>query len=959
MEAFLQKTADYIVNRYGDSVGELCLVFPNRRAGLFFRQFLAKRIGKTTWMPKIYSTEDFILELSGMQLADPVSLLFDLYETYKIVEKEKAQPFDDFLNWGQVLLHDFNEMDQYLINPVQLFEYLDEAKAIKLWNLDGKPLTEFEIRYLSFYNSLFAYYSGLTDRLVKKRVVYHGLAFRIAAENLDNNPFVGNWKKIIFAGFNALTVAEEKIIHYLMDRGLADILWDTDEYYLADSMQEAGRFLRKYSNDWNLSEFLWKDNQLLTSEKQIHVIGVPNNVGQAKLCAQILGELADKKENINKTAIILADENLLMPVLNSLPDNIDEFNITMGYPLKFTPLFDLFDAIFELHENAEKLAISSAGLLPSENPQFYFRDILKIVQHSYIQHIFNNNPQIVQDFYKENQVFFSASAIKKLLDSSKTNGSRNWYAIFEPLRDNASGILDGCLQLTDVLRLVFSSGISGENNIPENQHLLINIEEEYLFAFAKIIKRIKTVVPKGEKLSISTLRKIFRQIIDFSTMPFYGEPLKGVQIMGMLETRNLDFENIILLSANEDNIPSAKTTNSFIPFDIRQDFNMPTYQDKNAIFAYHFYRLLQKGKNIYLIYNTESNDLGGGDKSRFITQLINELPKANPKITITEQLLSVPPVKNTVNHSISVDKTPEIIQKLIGKSEKGFSPTALNNFISCSLRFYFQEIARLEEPMEIEETVEAATMGKIVHDVLKMLYEPYLGKPLYANDYSAMLSKTEKLLEKRFKYHYQSNDIYHGRNHLIMKVIYNFLYRYLTKERDHLGSQSVPHSTIFVEQPLEMGITIDTNNSDGEKLSVKIKGIADRIDKDDEIWQLIDYKTGLAKPEELKINDWDDLLTQNKLGKSFQLLTYAWLFYRNQLSDIKLKASIMSFRSISKGLLNVSTFRGEILEPVDMDNFEIILQELIASIFDTEKPFQQTADKDVCTWCPYKIICNR
>jgi len=960
MEAFLEKTANYVADRYGDSLGELCLVFPNRRAGLFFRQFLAHRIGKTTWMPKIYSTEDFVLELSGLQLADPVSLLFDLYDIYKSVEKENAQPFDDFLNWGQVLLHDFNEMDQYLVDPVQLCDFLDEAKAIKLWNLDERPLTEFENRYLHFYNSIFAYYSGLTQRLLSKHTAYQGLAYRMAADHLEGNPFTGNWKKIIFAGFNALTIAEEKIIRHLIDKGLADILWDTDRYYLDDNQQEAGRFFRKYIDGWNFSDFLWKDNQLVTSEKHIQVIGVPNNMGQAKLCAQILSELAVEKENINKTAVVLADENLLMPVLNSLPNNIGEFNITMGYPLKFTPLYDLFDTIFELHENSEKLSATSADLpAATDKTKFYFRDVLKILQHSYIQRLFNNNHKVIQDFYKENRVFFLPDAITKILKDNQTADSRNLYAVFESLQGNSTNLLDHCLLLIDALRLVFASETQQINSGSENGQNVINIEEEYLFAFAKIVKRLKTVLLQDEKLKISSFRKIFTQIIGTSTLPFYGEPLKGVQIMGMLETRNLDFENIILLSANEDKIPSAKSVNTFIPLDIRQNFQMPTYRDKNAIFAYHFYRLLQKGKKIFLVYNTETDDLGGGDKSRFITQIANELPQINPKITFSEQLLSVPPSHDAVDHAISIDKTPEIIQKLVEKSKKGFSPTTLNNFISCSLKFYFQEIACLEEPLDVEETVEAATMGKIVHDVLKELYQPYLGKILIANDYQTMLSKTERLLEERFMYHYQSNDILHGRNHLIMKVIYNFIFYYLTREK-HLSEERQEASlTLFVEQPLETEIIIENSTFNGGKLPVKIKGIADRIDKQDLIWQLIDYKTGLTKPEELKVGDWDNLLTESKLGKSLQLLSYAWLFYRNNSLDIKLKASIMSFRSIGKGLMNVSTPQGEIMDAEGLDKFEMILKELINQVFDAEKPFCQTADRDICTWCPYKIICNR
>ncbi len=972
MQTFLEKTAAYIYEKYKQNLSDICIVLPNRRASLFLKKYLAKKIDKNIWAPAMYSIEDFICEISGMQIIDPISLLFDLYDTHKTIEKENAQPIDEFINWAQILLNDFNEIDLYLVEPEKIFSYLNDAKAIAVWNLNNKPLTEFEKKYLKFFNSLNKYYSILNNRLSKKNFAYKGLAYRKLAEQIESKSL--EWNKIIFVGFNALSSAEEKIIKYLIDNDKAEILWDADEYYLNDKqnkkdnkiiIQEAGKFIRKYIDKFNKHNVKWIEDNFSNDKKDITIIGVPKNIGQARIVGQILSETNMDNNKQQNTAVVLSDENLLIPVLNAVPENIKTFNVTMGLPLKLTPVFELFDELFTLHENQQRFS----NIQSEKDLEFYYKDVLKILHHPYIfklKDIISDNEssilnKIIQEVQSSNKIFFTLNDLKSIFSKTDQSFFKIIKHLFNNWQDNSLKALDDCLMLINDLR----DAIIKQKYNSENQDVSKNdkIELEYLFSFAKIIKRIKVLLSDHKvKVKLKTLRSIFNQFVNNSSISFYGEPLEGIQFMGMLETRTLDFETVIMLSVNEGIIPQQRNQNSFIPYDIRRKFNLPIYKDKEAIYAYHFYRLLQKSKNIYLLYNTESDQLGGGDKSRFVTQIINELPKYNSNIKIHEELLSVPPVKSSIDYSIKIYKTEDVLNKLMKIAASGFSASSLNTYINCPLQFYFKEIAGLSEEEEVEENIEAATLGTVIHEVLYVLYQPFLNVKLTKDIVKQMIQKVESLTKKSFKKHYENGDVNYGKNLLIVRVANIFVRNFLKQEIkfiDKIEKQGESLIIKYLEQTFKSPLRIEDNDDTKPTLYVNLKGKIDRIDFVGDNLRIIDYKTGFTKKNELNVKDWGDLLEESKFAKSFQLLMYVYLFHQNHPDLRNIESGIISFRKLSNGLMKVVVPETKFINEKTYDKIEEKIRELIIKIFNNKIPFNQTDKIENCKYCPFKVICNR
>jgi ATP-dependent helicase/nuclease subunit B len=956
MQSFLEKTVQYLYKKYGDDISDLCVVLPNRRAGLFLKTHLSNNLKKTFWSPEILATEDFVALLSELQPADSTTLLFELYETVKKCNPNNSETFDEFSKWGQILLSDFNEVDRYLIDAKQLFGNLKNIKELESWSLNSdEPLTDFQKQYLDFWRLLGTFYSDFVERTLSKKQAYQGLAYRIVAadpiEKVSKHP----WKKIIFAGFNALNLAEEIIIEKLVDAGKAEIIWDTDSYYVNDPNQEAGRFIRKYNEYGRFKKMkerniVFEETLLSSEKKNITIIGAAKNVAQAKVAGSLVTKFERMQGHLQNTALVLADENLLFPVLHSLPKDLQDINVTMGYPLKNTPVAGYFDIVFNLHENAQKIAGGKS------NYSYYHTDLIKLLNHPYTAIALANKEkrlsvkQVVQNIQGRNIVFAAQSTLQKLFADHPLE-----YEILHPLFEHWRSANDaiGCVQyLIEILK----NGIIAQQDI--NAENKASLELEYLFAFTKIVKRIQVLMQDYPESvgDIKTLRNILNQIVRSGTLPFYGEPLMGLQVMGMLETRTLDFENVIILSCNEDILPSGKTVNSFIPFELKRHFGLPTYSDKDAIFAYHFYRLLQRATNIYLLYNTESDALGSGEKSRFLTQLVYELPKVNPNVTITEQLLSIPVKAENPGAGISVEKTAGILEKIRSRSDYGFSPSLLNRYRSCGLQFYFHGIAGLKESEEVEETIGADVLGNVIHSVLEILYQPHIGKKISAEDVKKMKPQVEELTMKAFEKYYNRSEISYGKNLLTLKVALKFIGNFLNAESIAIAAadkKNEPYIIKALEAELETELMV------GEEL-IKIKGKADRIDSVGRITRIVDYKTGLANNNELKFDDWDLIRSDAGLSKSFQLLMYAYL-YQKMNPEIRenIQSGIITFRELSAGLKSVKANGIELLDEKILKEFEAQLGILLAEIIDPQIPFSQTDDVTNCIYCSFRGICNR
>ncbi|MCX6251708.1 MAG: PD-(D/E)XK nuclease family protein [Bacteroidetes bacterium] len=958
MSKFLEQTADYIIEKFGENISGLCIVLPNRRGGLYLKKYLGKRLHKTFWSPAVYSIEDFIIQISGMGLEENIRVLFELYEVHKVIEGPEAQPFDEFIGWGQQMLTDFNEIDSYLVDPQRLFQYLDEAKIISLWNPENKPLTDFEKKYLRFYNSIWTYYQQLTSRLRKEKKGYPGLIFREVAGNIESMTGGQKFERIIFAGFNALTAAEEKIIDTLVMAGKADLLWDADSYYLEGKQQEAGSFLRSWLNKWPQTRINWVENDLTTTRKNIHIIGVPFHIGQAKLTGKLLNDLLKSETPLSEIATVLMDEQLLIPLLTSLPGEVKELNITMGLPVNQTPLFTLFEDIFCMQENVARFARARSG----GKSRFYFRDILKILQHPYVTRMANEFTGffILKEFTESIRHGSRVFIDKDELLGQQTNLFSAGLSFLDPVFTLWKGPDDALVCLNQVI-VGLRDAFIGK---PKSQS---HIEVEFLFAFSRITHQLSLLISEfGSVKQITTLHALFTRLAGFTTLPFYGEPLKGLQIMGMLETRTLDFDNIILLSANEDLLPGGKIASSFIPFDIRRDFKLPVHSQKNAIYGYHFYRLLQRAKNVYILYNSEADELGGGDKSRFIRQILSELPVKNPGINITEQLLSTPLVAGQNYPPIAMEKTGGVYERLMAKATSGLSPTALNNYRQCHLKFYYAAIAGLEEQKDMEETIDPQILGQAVHDALHNLYKPYIGQSLTREMVIAMISLIDQETDKAFLKKYKGSDINYGKNLLMVRVVRIMIRKFLDNESatiEKLKKEGKTLTIAFLERFIDTMIQIPVKDG---MLDIHLKGFMDRADRIADEWRIIDYKTGRVEEKELKLSEWNNLADDSGYSMTFQLLSYAYIFsdwVRESIS--KLRAGIIPLKKGSAGFqeLRVPASGGEdpdgLISQGSLKDFENILVNLLKEIFDPAKPFDQTSDRKICENCPYINLCGR
>lgn len=484
---------------------------------------------------------------------------------------------------------------------------------------------------------------------------------------------------------------------------------------------------------------------------------------------------------------------------------------------------------------------------------------------------------------------------------------------------------------------------------------------EHLYHFSRIIKRCRTMMETYPFITtLKSLHKILFGLLDLTKLPFSGEPLRGLQIMGVLETRAIDFENLVVLSVNEGILPSGKHQNSFIPFDIKIEFGLPTYQHKDEVFAYHFYHMLQRAKTIHLLYDTEGDQMKGGEKSRYVAQIAYELPKLNPGTEYIEELLRpFPPDKNQAGEII-IKKSEAILARLREKSENGFSPTALNVFIRCPLKFYYQEIMRLSEAETIEETIEAKTMGTAVHQVFEEVFNEYTGRFADPGSLTAKLAKTEQLLLEAFSQHYKDGDLDFGKNHLVFKASLFLVNQFIRHEAELLKNSGNPTGALKI-------IALESNfghqvqcEVEGNPMNVKIKGKTDRIDEWEGIIRIIDYKTGNVSASELNLKSWDKLITDPKMSKAFQLLLYAWLYYRNHSGHSgKIESGNFTLRKISAGFMKVKLPGNAEIDDETMNIFEENLKALLEQILNPLVPFTQTADPENCTYCPFTAICTR
>ncbi len=965
---FLKSAAAHLFTAFGSDLGKVCVVTPNRRSGIYLRKYIAELVTGPVWAPAVHAIEDFMAILSGMTEVEPVLLLTELYEIHRTVDQEKAGSFEEFLSWGGQLLADFNDIDRNLNDGRALFNYLDEAKALALWNPDGMPLTPFQKDYLRFYRSLGTYYEMLKSSLISRKTGYQGLVFRHAAERVVTGSAEIPWESVLFTGFNVLTQAEEEVMNHLRMKGKAHFFWDADHFYLDHEQREAGLFLRRWLKKWPLSKANPVSDCFKTGAKNIRIIGIPDPVGQVKFCGELLQKLG--AETGEETAVILPDEKLLLPLMNSLPPELSQFNVTMGFPLKQTPLAVLLDQTCYMHLHATAMLTGA-----SDTHKFYYHDLISLLRNPLLTRIasqvngdgFALNDLIVH-LNSGDRVFVSPDHLKGMGLFGSTLG------FLEPFVTHWTRPGEAICSLRCITEWT--------RNEP--------FESESAYVIATILHRLELVVERHSSwFSLQSFCQFFKEMVNTCTLPFVGEPLQGVQIMGMLETRTLDFKNLIILSCNEGLLPTGKTAHSFIPFDIRSEYGLPTYRQKDAIYAYHFFRLLQRAEHIWLLYNTEPDKLSGGEVSRYIRQVIRELPEYNPKITINQHIVTSGSVGVNEIGNIEIQKEGWVYQKILDKAAEGLSPTALNSFRKCSLQFYLSEIAGIREPEDPGDTIDARMLGTAVHHALFKLYAPLKGKILHLSDIDVMKKSAVTAVRAAFEEKFKKPALNYGKNLLLVNVATRMVQNFLESEQIRLLSYQSSGTAIRIEaleQPVWRGLPLKVN---GREHEVRIKGFIDRADRVGAVLRVADYKTGRVFPKELVIANWDELLSDPAKDKCFQLLAYTWLFHgfdsatSRTAGVVPLQSSSPKFMpvKVGTGSENRSTEKNSIrsgspeddggettgnstdetanLSPSDMEAFEDVLRQLIGRLLDPSIPVGPAENTDYCRNCSYLNLCGR
>lgn len=910
-ERFIEKVVTEVKSKH-TNIEQLCFILPSKRASIFLKQELAKHLNQPIFSPDILSIEEFVESLTDLRQINDIELLFKFYETYKeLTKKEDLESFESFIKWAKLLLQDFNEIDRYLIPQDHIFNYLAAIQDLNHWSLEKEP-TELMKRHLNFWNHLKTYYDELTASLITSQQGYQGLIYREACENLELYLENNGAKQHIFLGFNALNTAESKLIQGLLHNGNAEIYWDTDQHFIDDPIHDAGHFIRSYLKTWpyfKQDSFNWISSNY-HQPKQIDILGVPKNVGQAKLIGQLLEQLSITNPQLNNVAVVLGEENLLLPLLNSIPEDVGSFNVTMGLPLKYIPLVTLFETLFSIHKN--------------NSTTFYYKDVIKILSHPALINVFNkynNNAvnTIIKYITDYNLVYLNSSTLKTISESCEPL----FKLIFDPWADDVDIALKRCIQLIFEIKAIYKAKTN-------------SLELEYLYHLHRLFNQLKDYHNTFDHLhSIEALYTVFKDLISSATLDFKGEPLEGLQVMGMLESRVLDFETVIISSVNEGILPAGKTPNSFIPYDLKREHGLPTYKEKDAVYTYHFYRLIQRAKTVYLIYNTEIDALKGGEKSRFITQLeIENIHKIKHSIITPE----VPIIKAS-SHQVS--KTPAVINELKNLAKKGFSPSSLTNYIRNPIDFYYEKVLEVKDSDTVEEHIEANTLGTVIHNTLEILYKPLENQFLNIAMLQHFHSKIEAIVYKEFLSVYKEEGFASGKNLIIFEIAKHYIKSFIDLE---IASLTEGNQIKILAIETDLNISLDIKDLD---FPVGLKGVVDRIDEFNGMVRVIDYKTGKVDHNNLEIVNWEDLNTDyKKYSKSFQILCYALMLFKQHQLVLPATGGVFSFKNLNSGFLafgqkptQYSRKKDHNITEETLKAFEFELHQLILEIFNPKIDF--------------------
>ena len=906
---FLDKLSQRIKSDFPEGMDNLVIVLPNKRAKIFLIEALKKQYSRSVFAPEIISIEELIQQISGLRTIDTVELLFEFYAVYREVEQAEAKDFDHFANWATILLQDFNEIDRYLLNPSFVFSYLKDIEDIKHWALDPAQQTPLITKYLEFWNRMPLYYEQLTTYLLKEQKGYQGLLYREAvAKHLA---FMAQCEDYYyFAGFNALNAAEEVIFQSFLREKKGGVFWDFDRYFLEDPYHDAGLFLRRIKQQWKHyqhSPFEWIVDEFQQAKK-IEVIQTPKSIGQAKIAGKLVESLIQEGKSVDNIAVVLGDEHLLLPVLHSLPQEVSSLNITMGYSAASNPVQILLNKIFKMHLGALRRSPNGYTV--------YFKEVLDVLTNPILAQWLGAD-ELVKSINQRNLTFFSLSRFNDWIDD-ETYPIRS--LVFSSWRSFST--LEILEHLNALVRYI-------KDQLANDDESAL-LTKTFLYASFKMLNRLITYCQTYDLIrDYEALYALYTQIMNLSEVSFEGEPLQGLQVMGVLESRVLDFDYVILTSVNEGVFPAGKSQNSFIPYDVKRELGLPTFKEKDAIYSYHFYHLLLRAKEVYIIYNSQTEGIDAGEKSRFLTQLEVE-PCANHSISYITYSADMPEEAGAV---VSIPKSPMLQEALQRICEgKGFSPSALTSYLRNPVQFYMQRVLRIQEVEEVEESVALNTLGTIIHNALEHLYTPYVGKVLKEAHIRAIMEVADEEVQRQFEAVYNSDKEKMGMNLLAFEVAKRNVYHFLDGELKQLEKGDEVH---LLELETELKYTF---NDSRLPYPVKLFGFVDRIEVRNGVLRVIDYKSGKVVKGDLELKEWEGFSFELKNDKIIQLLCYA-LMYMEDKAAAAVEAGIYSFKNRREGFLFFTFKEGrEANQSITQETLGFFREEMIALLLEILNP---------------------
>ncbi|WP_124979216.1 PD-(D/E)XK nuclease family protein [Nonlabens xiamenensis] len=915
LKSFLESVLDDLNNKGVDPI-QCRYVVPSRRVGVFLSRYLAVGIDCPVFMPEILSVEEYIEQCAGAEIWTDLDLMPVFYEAYCEVEhdNENRDKFDAFLTWAPTILKDFNEIDRYLVDPDVFFNFLGNVKELEQWHwsLDNNP-TQMVSQYLDFWKRLRFYYDKLAIKCAESKIAYQGLAYRWAAHAILNsqaqlahkNPsspkadkVKAHQGKLVFLGLNALNAAESQIIQHLLEQEKAVIYWDVDEYLLERPYHEASHFIRGFQKEWKYYEShpLEIIGNGFKQEKNIEIHGATGHLGMVQVAAQLLSSISE--EQLKSTAVILADETLLLPLLNAIPPNIIHFNVTMGLAADQLPIASFVNDLIQLH-----VARTEKG--------FYYRDLVRVLESTSAQHLMGNQAaQCIKTIKTQNLIYINHQ--QPTLSDAAMLGH-----ILQPI--------DQVLELIFLLENLLGNLKSTLSVAPGKA-----LEIEQLLAVTEVVQQMKElIIQQTEIKDLRTLGFLFRQLLSMKSLDFIGEPVQGLQIMGLLETRALDYEHIIMLSVNEGVLPTGKTTSSYIPHDMKYKFGLPTYSEKDSVYAYHFYRLLHRTTKASFIYNAEPGRLGGGEKSRFLTQLQTD------DHTLHQISSSIYSYKNQMLHEtwIEIQKDEAYFNRLNTIAENGFSPSAISSYVRNPIDFYASKILKIPELEEVEENIAANTMGSIIHEALERLYRPIKGQVLTEEHFVLMKKEMPVILRQSYDKCYASLEHAVGKNKIIFEVSLHYVRKMLDMDLELVKKG---HELIIKDVELHLESSLEVP----EHGKVKLHGHVDRIDLLDGQLRIIDYKSGAVEKAQvgLENEELDILMEDYAKSKAFQVLMYTYLYSKNEDFD-NASSGIISFKRFAQGYLPFAIksgrgYKERLIDQGILESFEALLIKIIQELFD-------------------------